>query len=620
MVSVDRCSYTVHELGRLKRQLLGRFGSSQSGSLCERFLSIKQVGIVAEYKRDFEFMSASITGLPDEVLEGTFVKGLKPEIRAKVRVLKPIGLGPLMELAQLVEEKNLAIKAMFEPSGLKTKQPNTIRIPGGIKTSGFNYRPSLYRARDGNKPLESNSSKIVATGTRTPPTPREFSRRRINLTEAELQARREKGLCFHCDEKYSLGHRYKHELQILIVHEDEREEEEVEVDAREGSGIGSSPVEENMEVVELSLNSVLGLTLLGTMKVKGKLGTSEVTVLIDCGATHNFLSLELIEELKLPLLTIANCGVVMGTRMAFRGKGICKGVIIEMQRLKVVEDFLPFSLGSTDMILGMQWLGTLDTMEVNWRYLIMKFSMGETLMTSKGDHSSCKSGVSLKTMMKEVKQQGQGVIVESGCLHSEISEKTHSSTVSLLVEELMKKYPRVFEDITKLQLCRDEDHAISLEPRTTLIIVYPYRYPHFQKNEIEQLVREMCAVGIIQPNTSPFSSPILFVKKKDGYWRFCVDYRALNRVTIPDRFLIPIIDYLLDELHGAAIFSKLDLKSGYHQIRVRPEDVSKTAFRTHEGHYEFLVMPFGLINTLVTFQSLMNKVFCPFLRKFVLVF
>ena len=92
------------------------------------------MGIVAEYKRDFEFMSASITGLPDEVLEGTFVKGLKPEIRAKVRVLKPIGLGPLMELAQLVEEKNLAIKAMFEPSGLKTKQPNTIRVPRGIKT------------------------------------------------------------------------------------------------------------------------------------------------------------------------------------------------------------------------------------------------------------------------------------------------------------------------------------------------------------------------------------------------------------------------------------------------------------------------------------------------------
>jgi hypothetical protein len=183
------------------------------------------------------------------------------------------------------------------------------------------------------------------------------------------------------------------------------------------------------------------------------------------------------------------------------------------------------------------------------------------------------------------------------------------------------EYPDVFPDeLPGMPPDRDVEFVIELHPGTAPISKRPYRMPPKELAELETQLQEVLDKGYIRPSSSPWGCPALFVKKKDGSLRMCVDYRPLNAVTIKNKYQLPRIDVLFDQLAGAKVFSKIDLRSGYHQIKIQPCDIPKTAFSTRYGLYEFLVMSFGLTNAPAYFMYLMNSVFMTELDKFVMVF
>lgn len=184
-----------------------------------------------------------------------------------------------------------------------------------------------------------------------------------------------------------------------------------------------------------------------------------------------------------------------------------------------------------------------------------------------------------------------------------------------------RQFPEVFfKDIPGLPPEREVEFSIDLMLGAGPISLAPYRMSLVELNELKEQIQDLLSQGFIRPSASPWGALVLLVKKKDGTFRMCIDYRQLNKVTIKNKYPLPRIDDLLDQILGASVFSKIDLRSGYHQIRVKKEDIPKTAIRTRYGHYEFLVMPFGVTNAPAIFMDYMNRIFRPYLDKFVVVF
>jgi hypothetical protein len=290
--------------------------------------------------------------------------------------------------------------------------------------------------------------------------------------------------------------------------------------------------------------------------------------------------------------------------------GKCNKINLTMGEYVMNSAMIAIPLDGANVALGIQWLQSLGTMAFNFQELFMKFSLeGKEIelrgITGKPDKVTISNG------MTKLLKKGHQCVIAQLCL---LDVQTSKPSILLDLQGIIDKHSKVFEDIPKgIPPNRNHDHDIHLIPGSVSPNIRPYRYPYAQKSEIERMVEEMLEAGIIRPRQSSYSAPVVMVFKKDGSWHMCPDYRELNKITIKDKFPIPVIDELLDELNGEIHFTKLDLRSWYHHIRMKEEDIPKTTFQSHEGHYEFLVMPFGLTNAPSTFQVLMNSIFKSFL-------
>jgi hypothetical protein len=270
------------------------------------------------------------------------------------------------------------------------------------------------------------------------------------------------------------------------------------------------------------------------------------------------------------------------------------------------------------MILGMDWLEQ-NNPQIDWvaKTLTIQHADGDIFLQGHMNEQLQCSGISAQELSSVCRQGSVAHLIHVYALDDtvHIEEVTPDA-----VQQLISQFDDVFAEPTSLPPRRACDHTIPLMPGSQPVNIRAYHHKPELKSEIEHQVAELLASGVIQCSTSHFSSPAILMKKKDGPWRLCVDYRALNSMTVISKFPVPVIDELLDELAGARWFSKMDLRAGYHQIRLAPGEEFKTAFQTHSGHWEYTVMPFGLAGAPATFLGAMNNTLQPLLRKCVIVF
>ncbi|GJU02588.1 reverse transcriptase domain-containing protein [Tanacetum coccineum] len=346
------------------------------------------------------------------------------------------------------------------------------------------------------------------------------------------------------------------------------------------------------------------------------------SILFDTGADRSFVSTQFSALINIAPTTLDHgYNVELADGRIIWVNTVLLGCTLNFLNHPFHVDLMPVEMGTYDVIIGMDWLTKYQAV-IDCAMKIVRIPFGSEILIFHGDGSRNKRGTRLNIISCTKAQK----YVLQGChvflAHITIKETGDKSKKKQLQDvPIVKSFPEVFpEDLPGLPPTRQVEFHIDLVPGAAPVARAPYRLAPSEMKELADQLQELSDKGFIRPSSSPWGAPVLFVKKKDGSLRMCIDYRELNKLTVKNRYPLPRIDDLFDQLQGSSVYSKIDLRSGYHQLRVREEDISKTAFRTRYGHYEFQVMPFGLTNAPAVFMDLMNRVCKPYLDKFVIVF
>ena len=338
-----------------KERLLLQFRSSQDGNLHEQLMSLLQTSTVQEYQRQFEMLSAPLRELPPSVLEAAFVNGLRPDIQAELRQLDPTGLVGKMRATRRIEEKQRTLEAYH--AGTLPRWPKT-SFPSQRATH-VTVVPTAHRTAQPLPPITATyqsrwDSRAPAPPSKLPsPALTRLHTPFKRLTDREMQEKRERGLCFRCDERFSPGHRCKQKTpQVLWVTDDEEEDgidPPLPDEAAGGVELADGPT-----TAVLCISSMVGFCPPHSMKVCGKIKAREVIVLINSGASHNFISEHIMSELQLRCDPIQKFGVQMGNGDEVKTSRVCRGLCLQLAEIEVMADFFPLKLGTSNVVLGFQ--------------------------------------------------------------------------------------------------------------------------------------------------------------------------------------------------------------------------------------------------------------------------